>query len=295
MKNYYKYLPVSKEDENWGLTVLNVGATHILPSDVYPQKTHPDHHNFNWKAGRVLNEYQVIYIINGEGVFESESQPLTKINAGTIIFLFPNERHRYRPDNRTGWDEYWIGVNGPIAENLLSVGYLNPKTACNYVGFHQSVLDIFLNIIEHTVAETSGYQPLVSGAALYLLGTIHAITKQNFLENSEDEVIVNKAKCLFRSNVSSKYSAEKAAADLNVGYSWFRKHFKFHTGISPGQYYLQLKIEQGKTLLLAKNYSIKEIAFELNFESTYYFSNVFRKKTGLKPTEYRKQVAAMVK
>ena len=291
MRNYYKYLPVSKADEAWGLTVLNVGATHIAPMDSYPLAPHPDHHNLSWKAGRVLSEYQIIYIINGEGEFESEHQPRLKITAGTIIILFPNERHRYRPNTKTGWDEYWIGIKGPIVENLLATGFLKSDNPCMYIGFHQPLLDIYSKIIDQSVAEINGYQQLISGAALHLLGVIYAISKQNSNENTQSEQVINKAKCMFRANVSTPYTAEKAAADLNVGYSWFRKHFKMHTGVSPGQYYLHLKIEQGKEMLGLKKYSIKDIAFELNFESSYYFSNVFRKKTGLRPTEYRKQAA----
>ena len=74
---------------------------------------------------------------------------------------------------------------------------------------------------------------------------------------------------------------------MNVGYSWFRKLFKNYTGLSPGQYYLQLKIEKAKELLCNSNSPIKKIAQELNFDSSFYFSRIFKDKTGLKPTEYR--------
>ncbi|RYD84105.1 MAG: AraC family transcriptional regulator, partial [Sphingobacteriales bacterium] len=35
MINYYKYLPVSREDESWGLCVLNTGCTHIAAANSY--------------------------------------------------------------------------------------------------------------------------------------------------------------------------------------------------------------------------------------------------------------------
>ena len=50
MNNFYKYLPVSKEDESWGLTVLNTGCTRIEAAYDYPYKNHPSHHNFNWRS-----------------------------------------------------------------------------------------------------------------------------------------------------------------------------------------------------------------------------------------------------
>ncbi|PGH38989.1 MAG: hypothetical protein CRN43_11805 [Candidatus Nephrothrix sp. EaCA] len=93
---------------------------------------------------------------------------------------------------------------------------------------------------------------------------------------------------MFRSNISNPYSAEQAAEELNVGYSWFRKLFKNYTGVSPGKYYLQLKIEKAKELLSNSLVPVKEISIDLNFESNFYFSKIFKEKTGRTPTEYRK-------
>jgi len=289
MVNYYKYLPVSKEDESWGLTVLNAGCTHIEATNDYPFKDHPAHHNFNWNSWRILQEYQVIYITNGQGIFESDSYKQTTVKAGTIIVLFPNERHRYKPDSHTGWDEYWVGIKGDIIDNLVTSGYLRPDNPCLYIGFNDSIFDIYNCIIEKTREERSGYQPLVSGAVLHLIGACHAAVKQSTAENKEAENIINRSRLLFRSNISNAYSPEQAAQELNVGYSWFRKLFKNYTGLSPGQYYLQLKIEKAKDLLSNSNVPVKEISIALNFESSFYFSKIFKEKTGLRPTEYRKR------
>lgn len=289
MVNFFKYLPVSQEDENWGLTVLNAGCTNIKATTDYPLKTHPAHHNFNWNSWRILQEYQIIYITNGQGIFESESCSETTVKAGTIIILFPNERHRYKPDNITGWDEYWVGLRGEIIDNLLDSGYLKLNNPCINIGFNESIFDIFNCIIENTKAEKSGYQPLISGAVLHLLGICHSITRQNTSVTKDEENIINKSRLLFRSNISNAYSSEQAAEELNVGYSWFRKVFKNYTGLSPGQYYLQLKIDKAKDLLGNSNLAIKEISIQLNFQSSFYFSKIFKEKTGVKPTEYRKR------
>jgi len=289
MVNYYKYLPVSQDDESWGLHVLNTGCTHIEPCGLYPSKTHPAHHNFNWGAGRVLDEYQIIYITSGRGLFESDSCEMKEVRAGTIILLFPGERHRYKPADETGWDEFWIGVKGDIMDNLVRRNFFRPEDPCLYVGFNENVFNLFNNIIEKTKLENTGYQPLISGAALHLMGNFHSIIKQNSIECEEKEVIVNKARLLFRSNIAEDFSPEMAAEELKVGYSWFRKIFKSYTGLSPGQYYIQLKIEAAKDLLNDPNLSIKKIAYDLRFESYFYFSKLFKEKTGLTPSDYRKR------
>lgn len=106
MQNYYKYLPVSAEDEKWGLCVLNVGSSRINKSEPYPPEDHPAHHFFDWNKGRILNEYQIIYITKGEGLFESQSCMHKVVKEGTILLLFPGEWHRFKPNIQTGWDEF---------------------------------------------------------------------------------------------------------------------------------------------------------------------------------------------
>lgn len=289
MINFYKYLPVSKEDENWGLSVLNAGCTRTEASDCYPFEGHPAPHNFNWNTWRVLQEYQIIYITKGQGLFESASIKQTQVKAGTVIVIFPNERHRYKPDNQTGWDEYWVGLKGNIIDNLVQSGYLSIEKPCLYVGFNENIFNLYNCIIDKTKEEKQGYQPLVSGAVLHLIGACHAVIKQSSTENKEEETIINKAMLLFRSNINNSYSPQLAAQQLNIGYSSFRKLFKNYTGLSPGQYYLQLKIEKAKEMLCGTNLPIKEISIELNFDSSFYFSKIFKKKTGIKPTDYRKR------
>lgn len=290
MNNYFKYLPVSRDDENWGLCVLNAGCTHIGPNGLYPFKSHPAHHYFNWTFGRVLDEYQIIYITKGKGVFESDNCSSVEVIAGTIILLFPGERHRYKPYYETGWDEYWIGLKGDIIDNIVHRHFITPDNPCLYIGFNDNIFNLFLNIIEITKSENAGYQQLISGAALHLLGTVHSILKHDAMACEGKELIVEEARLLFRANINSDYSAEMAASDLQVGYSWFRKIFKNHTGLSPGQYYIQLKIERAKELLNDPEMPIKEIAYELAFQNYFYFSTLFKKKTGLTPSDYRKRM-----
>lgn len=291
MVSYYKYLPVNRDAVKWGLCVTTAGCGRIPLSDSYPHTSHPAHHYFDWENGRVLQEYQLIYIPQGKGVFESESIPKTRIGEGTIIFLFPNEWHRYKPDSDTGWDEYWVGFTGKIMDTMVINKFIERRNPCVRIGINEQVIRLFDEIIEHTRTERSGYQPLISGAVVHLLGLVYSISRENFFDDQQTAVenMVNKARLLFRANVEQQISPEKVARELGLSYSWFRKTFKAYTGIAPGQYLIQLKIEKAKALLTNPALSIKEIAYHLNFDSSFYFSKLFKEKTGLPPEKYRKK------
>lgn len=75
-----------------------------------------------------------------------------------------------------------------------------------------------------------------------------------------------------------------------ISYSYSRKIFKLYTGIAPHQYYLDLKIMRAKELLISTDKSVKEITYELDFDSIYYFIRFFKTKTHQSPTQYRKKM-----
>ena len=74
-----------------------------------------------------------------------------------------------------------------------------------------------------------------------------------------------------------------------MGYSesHFRALFRKVSEISPVQFLQHLRIETAQRLIRERRLSLTEIAFEVGFNSSQYFSNVFKKQIGLSPREYR--------
>ena len=214
---------------------------------------------------------------------------MQKIEAGSIILLFPNEWHRYKPNEETGWNEHWVGFRGPIADQLVEHKFFSRRDPIIQIGFRQEIVGFFEDIAERTKTENGGYQPLISGEIFHLLGNVYAISKENAWQYTGAKQLVSKAQVILRENTHISLTAEQVSAELGVSYSLFRKTFKKYTGISPGQYLIQLKIEKAKRLLNNPNVLIKEVAYELGFDSCFYFSKLFKEKTGLSPQNYREQ------
>lgn len=89
-----------------GIYLQAAGHTEVRKRIEYPLTDHPIHHYFLWSQGRRLSEYQILYITNGKGVFESELSGKQYVNAGDLFILFPDIRYRFSPDWNTGWNEY---------------------------------------------------------------------------------------------------------------------------------------------------------------------------------------------
>lgn len=85
-----------------------------------------------------------------------------------------------------------------------------------------------------------------------------------------------------REPISVKHVAEAFAISPNYLSSSFKSHF----GVSFVEYVNRKKIEKAKETLLSSNLKIYEVAEQLGFENTYYFSKVFRKIEGMSPREF---------
>ena len=116
--DFLKYPSANAQDEKWGLVCTTVGTQNVKPHAPYPVAIHPTDYNFT-NNGRVLDEYQLVYITEGEGFFQSSSCEMTRVEAGTILLLFPGERHLYYPNPDTGWNEMWVGFRGAQVDTTI--------------------------------------------------------------------------------------------------------------------------------------------------------------------------------
>jgi AraC-like DNA-binding protein len=286
LSNKFKYITASEEDKEWGLNLSVVGTASISKNSNYPPSGHPTGYSFDWQAGRILHEYQINYITEGFGILENKNGTF-RISPGTIVVLFPGEWHRYRPLKSTGWKEHYIGFNGLLASKLLKPEFFKKENPIIKISFRKDLQDTFLQILENAFNEKSGYQQICTGLIITYIGQIISVIKNKDFEGKEIEKRIQQACFILRENLNSNTDARKLANDLNTGYSYFRNMFKKYTGMSPVQYQLKLRIKKAEDLLLMTQKPIKEIAYELGFQSIFYFSRLFKQKTGKKPSELR--------
>jgi AraC-like DNA-binding protein len=288
MKGNFKYLTTGEEDISWGLYFNVAGGAIIEPGSVYPPKEHPSGYLFEWETGRVLNEYQLIYITKGAGIFENNYGKF-QVRPGSLMIIFPNQWHRYRPFKKMGWVENYIGFKGKMADELLNRPAFSPLQPVIPCGIKEEVIETYLTINDIIEKEQPGFQQIASGMLVKLLGYIVSFEKQKGLTGKHIARIIEEVRLSIRQNMENEIDLKKMAEQHNVGYSYFRKMFKKYTGMPPGQYHLQLRIIRAKELLISTDMNIKEISLELGFQSIHYFSLFFKKKVGLNPTEFRKR------
>ena len=81
---------------------------------------------------------------------------------------------------------------------------------------------------------------------------------------------------------------QDVAGEVGMSQSHFSTVFSQETGITFTQYLTALRIGKAKELLAATSMRSSEIAFEVGYNDAHYFSYLFKKHTGVTPSEYRK-------
>jgi AraC-like DNA-binding protein len=283
----FKYLLVNEKDKKFGITVNTVGFQPIAPNTVYPSTDHPKNYYFNPDKGRVLSEYQFVYISKGMGVFNSEATRRINISKGQIIILFPGQWHTYSPKKETGWNEYYIGFEGDIIDRIVANGFISTQNQVLNVGVNEDLVQLFSAAIKIAKEDKTATQQNLAGIVFNILGSILFLAQNKNFETKESAQKIEQAKVIMLENIQKDINIQEIANNLGISYSLFRKEFKEYTGYAPSQYFQELKLRKAKELLAETNLPIKEISYELNFSSYEYFLSFFKKRVKFTPTEYR--------
>jgi len=86
----------------------------------------------------------------------------------------------------------------------------------------------------------------------------------------------------------SNLKLDELAKLCNLSLSSFKREFSKEFNDSPTNYINNRRIEKAKELLTITDWHISEIAYETGFQDSLYFTRVFKNKTGVPPTVYRK-------
>ncbi len=294
LKQSFRYLPVSEREQDWGLYVKAAGIDSIEPWGPFPLAGHPPEFLVNpWRKGRILQNYQAHYVTRGEGHFESKpngakSNGAKKIVAGNVFLLFPGVWHHYEPVPAIGWDDYWVDFNGQDVERLVQNGFISPQNPVLNTGLDDRLLHAYVTLLDRLFAEPIGFEQLLAASAMEILATMLAVVRTQQADGQYHELIC-RAKSLLETQSGDIPSIENLATSFNLSPTHFHRIFKQHTGLSPYQYYLELRMERAKQMLHGTKMSIKEISVALAFENPFHFSRAFKRKTGMSPSQWRQQ------
>lgn len=233
------------------------------------------------------------YIVEGRGYLnvDGENYAATK---GDVYILRKKTTHTYWSDAKSPWVKIFFNIRGSLAEKILEEYKLGTKgkVVLNGDGLEDDFREMLEWVSDNTISQAERFD----GAAIDFLKIIIKLANlekmrgnlKGDLMSVEDEM--NKLIEYITMNPKRIVSNQELGDVIFHSKDYVIKRFFANFGVTPYEYQIQQKIFSAKNLLGNTKMSVKEIAASLGYDDQHYFSYMFKKRCGVSPTQYRKQM-----
>lgn len=276
---YYHNSKLDFKDKKHPLFVGSCGTYHLFTKLKLPTYR---------PKGRL--DYQLLYIASGKAHFFFNGVEEI-VPAGNMVLYRPKEEQRYYYYGTDHTEVYWVHFTGNNVKNILRKYGISDDMHIIHTGTSLEYKRIFLQMIQELKLCKEDYEELLVNHLQHLLILIHRLinakphNKNIFLMKEMDYAVQ-----YFHKNYNKSISIEDFAASQHMSVSWFIRNFKEYTNSTPAQYILSLRISNAQSLLESTNYNITEISDIIGYDNPLYFSRIFKKQSGMSPSEFRKQI-----
>lgn len=236
--------------------------------------------------GRI--DYQLLYIAAGKGHFFLDGKEEI-IEAGHMLLYKPREMQRYVYYGTDQTEVYWVHFTGNNVKNILKELHLFESGRTIQTGNSPDYHRLFRKMIQELQLARPHYEEYLS----LLLQELFLLISRQCPEKSPQNRFLQKemetATQFFNEHFTENICIEDYAASRHMSACWFIRSFKRYNSLTPMQYILTLRITNAKTLLRTTTYSVSEISAIVGYDNPLYFSRLFKKQTGLAPSEFRNQ------
>lgn len=236
-----------------------------------------------------LPSFLMKFTHSGEGRLVYNNQEFL-IKSGDIFFIDCREYQHYQTVSDEPWEMDWVHFFGGTSEafyhefmkNGTNVFHTTTATLDNPIHL---IINQLLLLQESQHAQTD-YQ---SSVLLHQLLN-ELLLQKNQLDFTYEEIPdhVLAMKDFLDQHFKEIITMEQLEKLFHVNKYQLNKDFSRYIGQPPINYQINKKISYAKDLLRYSNQSIKEIALEIGMDNFAYFSRLFKKRTGLSPSVYRK-------
>ncbi|MEI8248490.1 MAG: AraC family transcriptional regulator [Lentisphaerota bacterium] len=229
-----------------------------------------------------------------------KDHPTLYINPGDATILPPNLWHRAETLKDSSQSEAifrWAHFQFFVAHSIDVFSFFKlPHVLSGIDGekfgdFNEKLTRIHENKDISAIESAAG----IKKVAFELLDTMLKLVpmKENYPAIGEEIHKIEPALKYIEKNYARKITIADLAQRTNMSQTRFYVAFKNIIGLAPVEYLIKQRLKKSQRLLLMTELPIGEIAAQSGYEDQFFFSKLFKKHTGVTPSEYRQQAKHM--
>lgn len=233
-------------------------------------------------------DYQLLYISSGCAHFYFDGKDRI-VQEGNMVLYRPYETQLYNYDSADKPESYWVHFTGSDVTRILDNFGLTKNENVFFTGVSPDYEWYFRQMIRELRLKRIGYEEFLNMDLRYIFLTIN-----RFIREKNDVGVgmldeIERATYYFNEHYNQQIVIEEYAKSRAMTANWFTQNFKKITRLTPMQYILSLRITNAKNLIDNTDYNMTKVAELVGYDDSMYFSRVFKKHTGMSPTEYKKR------
>lgn len=243
----------------------------------------------------ILNHYKILVMLKGQASIHIGNTVYYTKSGDCILFAPGSLYHaEISDDNGCQFGAINFSLSSPVQDRDFQrlTGIKDIAIYPQLIG--GSVPTSLANIFENCFSESEGHYFQAILLLKRLVGTIFYLGHTVIYEagstksRSGEESLVMMCHRHIINNPSIAVTVEELCTLCNVSQSYLYKCFSNVLGISTKQFITDTKLDMAAKQLLQTDKSIAQVAQDNGYSNGYQFSNVFKKKYKVSPSEYRK-------
>ena len=234
--------------------------------------------NKSYYLDRFAREYMFEYIISGTGYIECDGEKY-KVSGGDCVIVKSNQKLTYYASKQDPYSKLWFTVNGTFLDAMYTA-FPNLK---NITIQKVKLRSCFENIIYGLHNQHIGF----NGLSKLILEIFSCVCFGTNPESKNNEIGLSNLLAYIDLNIGTKLTLETTARYFGMTPSALRTYISDNLHFSYQEYVMQRRLAIAAYMLLETDNAISVIALSCGFFDQSHFSNSFKRKYGVSPSEYR--------
>ncbi len=254
-------------------------------------------------SGEMHNFWELVYA-DKKNLLITAGAKEVELEAGQIYIHKPNEFHNIRCDGKRAANSVIISFDcdSPelfsVAGQVLTADEEERKCIGNVVkeassAFSTRLSDPYISVMEKVEDSDFCCEQLIRlNIEMLLISLIRSNKNKKPLAIKKNSTILAEITDYLSENVEKKVIFQDVVKKFNLSPSVLKKIFREQVGCGVMDYFTRLKIDRAKEMIREEKYNFTEISERLEFNNSQYFTTVFKRVSGMTPSEYAKSIVS---